>query len=194
MKTKTVVLAALALALYGLCPATLSAQPVFSYNLGSSGFTIDPFSTTANFLQSSTTLRLSPSVGLGDSVGGYFSAAPYDWTSLLSGGAPFPITLSITGPNPLVPLSVQLYDSTLQVLSSYSGSTEGVTSTPSVVLLPLSSPGTGDFSDVIGFFLTFDSSATIDVTVHPTVIPEPSTYALLMMAAAGSLLCVRRRR
>jgi hypothetical protein len=171
--------------------------------LGEDDFTIDEDSITmapGTYSQTSTALVLNGSFSLGsDSLGGVFSSS-YDWVS-----APgFGFTMSITGPNPSLAFFVELYDDVLGFISTYEGSTFGVGSTPSVVELDFVSFAPGrdqtDLSSVDGFQFTWSvglTPSTINASIENiTVVPEPSTWALLGLGVlvTGAAIVRRRRR
>jgi hypothetical protein len=169
------------------------SEAAIRYNLGSSGFTIDSGATTAAYSQTATELRFNGSLALGDTIGGLFVVGTYDFSGVPLLGA-FPLKLSISGANPDISFSVELFDDTFNSINVYSGSTTGATSSPTDILASLAVPGTGNFTSVSGLQLTFEGSGAVDMTFHPVNIPEPSTYVLVLMAGAGAIFWARQRK
>lgn len=191
MKKSLPLLAVSTLMLLAVCAPTLRAFTI-QYNLGSSGFTIDPGSTTVSYSQTETELILSGGFSPADSIAGFFVGGTYNFSGL-SGLGSFPLKLSISGVNPDASFSVDLFDDTLNVINTYVGSTIGVSSTPSFVSAALAIPGTGDFASVTALQFTWNDSSSANMTFHQ-VVPEPSTYALVLMTGAGTILLWARRR
>jgi hypothetical protein len=188
MKNVSNSLLALLFAVFLLSSNSFAFQRI---SLGSTNFTIEPSATTMAYSQTSSDLILNGTYGLGDTFGGLFDT-PYDW-SLVSDS--ISLLMSINGPNPSLPLTVDLYDSTLSVIAAYAATTFGVTSTPSTVPLTLVSPGTMNFGNVAGFQYTWDAAGSIDANVALQVAPEPSTYALLLAGGIiGAAHLLRRRQ
>jgi len=107
--------------------------------------------------------------------------------------------MSVTGTNPNLAFSVSLFDSAFNLINTYSGSTAGITSTPSNAALTLNLPGSGILTSVNYVQFTWDGGGSaVNATVNKfvgTTVPEPSTYALLGMSAlALGGYVVRRRR
>jgi len=186
----------LALAVITLSLASSPGQ-IDLVSLGSPTFTVDPGATTATYSQTSSGLVFNGAYALGDTLGGSFT--PQDWSLYPSPAFEFGIVMSLTGTNPDMPFSVQLYDDTFAVINTYSGFTTGA-GTSTFQPLTLAIPGTGVLSSVAGVQFTWDGGGTINATVEKVatqaVIPEPSTYALLALGASalGGYAIRRRRR
>jgi hypothetical protein len=186
----------LALAVISLSLASSLGQVTDLVSLGSPTFTVDPGATTATYSQTSSGLVFNGAYALGDTLGGSFT--PQDWSLYAGPTFQFGIVMSLTGTNPDLPFSVQLYDDTFAVINTYSGFTTGA-GTSTFQPLTLAVPGTGILSSVAGVQFTWDGGGTVNVTaekVAAQVIPEPSTYALLALGASalGGYAIRRRRR
>jgi len=171
-----------------LVPGASRAQVLA--NFGSLNFVINLDTTTAPFAQGDTTLTLNGPFGFGSTLDGKFSGDPYDW----SGISNFGLLMSAPGASPGSAFTFYMLDSLDAIIGAYTGSASGLTSTPSVVELELNDliPGTGDFSDVKSVFFTWESAGTSAVTMN-AIVPEPSTWALLSLAAAFGGLAWHRR-
>lgn len=171
-----------------LAPRTACASEPLA-GLGTNNFTV--LVDTAPFSQSATNLTLSSPFGLGDLVGGQF-ATIYNWSGITN----FGLLMSAPADSPNVGFTIEFYDASLENrINSYQGSATGLTPTPTVVPITISSPGTGDLSSIGGLQFTWDDPSPegyTDVIEVVGVVPEPSTWALLVLGVA--LLCLLHRR
>jgi hypothetical protein len=184
----------LALAVITLSLASSPGQQIDLVSLGSPTFTVDPGATTATYSQTSSGLVFNGAYALGDTLGGSFAAQ--DWSLYAGPAFQFGIVMSLTGTNPDLPFSVQLYDGSFNVINTYSGFTTGA-GTSTFQPLTLAIAGTGVLSSVAGVQFTWDGGGTVNATAEQVaVIPEPSTYALLALGASalGGYAIRRRRR
>lgn len=184
----------LALAVSALSLASSPGQQIDLVSLGSPTFTVDPGATTAAYSQTSSGLVFNGAYALGDTVGGSFTSQ--NWSLYAGPTFQFGIVMSLTGTNPDLPFSVQLYDGSFNVINTYSGFTTGA-GTSTFQPLTLAIAGTGVLSSVAGVQFTWDGGGTVNATAEKvSVIPEPSTYALLALGASalGGYAIRRRRR
>lgn len=151
------------------------------------------------FSQTALTLTINTSFGFG---GGILSAgflqsgeeAVYDW----SGVTAFALTMSVTGTNPNMPFTLEFFglvEESVAEVGEFTGNTEGITSIASLVTLE--EAFRGDLSNVVGMTLTFNAEGSINTTINDiTAVPEPSTWALIGLAAAmlGGRVIAKRRR
>ncbi|MFM5986104.1 MAG: hypothetical protein ACKO9I_12395, partial [Sphaerospermopsis kisseleviana] len=175
-----------------LCLSSAKAQYIDLILFGTPTFYVEPAATTAAYSQTSSGLVFNGAYALGDTIGGTITTA--DWTPYLAQLPGF-IVMSLQGPNPDLPFSVQLYDSGFNIINTYAGTTSGFGPTLAEALT-LVVPGTDVWHDVRGAQFTWDGSGTINnLTVRSlSILPETSTYALLLMTGAGALWLARRRR
>jgi hypothetical protein len=194
MQTTKKTFLALTLAVATAAPSL--AQQIDLVSLGSPTFTIDPAATTAAYSQTASGVVFNGAYALGDTLGGSFTTQ--NWSAYTSPTYDFGIVMTLTGTNPDLPFSVQFYDDTFQVINTYAGTTTGAT-TSTFMPLTLAIPGTGILTSVAGVQFTWDGGGTINATVEKvaaTVVPEPSTYALLALGgmALGGYAVRRRQR
>ena len=147
--------------------------------------------------QDATGFVYNGSVSPSDNV--FATFVSQDWSSLLGVSDVFTVLMSVSGANPEIPFSIEFFDSSFISIDIWDAFTTGITSTPSYNNLTLLTPGTGDYSDVSSFVLTWNGAVaeTIDSTVSTiAVVPEPSAYALLALSglAFGGYVIRRRRR
>jgi autotransporter-associated beta strand protein len=136
-------------------------------SLGSSSFLIDTNVTLATYSQSAAAVQLT-AAALGDSLAGLFSTTN-NWSSVTS----FGLRLSVDGSNPDLPYTVKFYDSNLDEVASYSGSTYGIGTNAATAMLELLATGVGSAADIVGMDFTWDGSGTItnnlfDIVQVPT--------------------------
>ncbi len=165
----------------------INASYVDLASFGSTGFTVDPFATTAG-TQTSTGITFTPSIGLGDTIGGGFTGAPFNW-SQYTAASDFGLKFSIlSGVNPNLPFSLSLVDGASNILN-FSGVTSDLNA-DGYIPLTLNSTDPGTVVVLLGVTaaqFTWDGAApAANVSVQGiAAVPEPSTYMLL---ACGALV------
>jgi hypothetical protein len=148
--------------------------------------------------QTSSGFVYNGTVNFGDNVFGQLASAQ-DWSSQVGPGIVFTLFMSVSGTNPDIPFSLEFFDSAFASIDIWEGTTVGLTATPVYNNLSIITPGSGNYSDVGSFVLTWNGGGaeTLDSTVsNIAVVPEPSTYALLALSglAFGGYVIRRRRR
>lgn len=181
-----------------LAAAPLRAQTNSLAALGSANFSIDEGSTTIAYTQSTTNLTLASSIALGDTLGGIFPA-PYNWTAYSDTNSfSFGLYMSAPASSPNIGFTIEFFNGALDaIVNAYQGSASGLTATPTFIPIGLSAAGTGDLSSIGGMQFTWDSPGSGVVvldSVGVAVVPEPSTWAMLIVGAAlfGGLAWRRR--
>lgn len=172
---------------------TVAAGAVDLLSLGSSGFTVDPTSTAVNYTQSTSELTWTGAQGTGESVFGGTSGT-FNWSTVPQ----FGVRVSLTGTNPDLSFSLQLYDASFNQ-ALYEGSTTGLLiGTPTVVPLTLSTSDPGfSLATISGVGIQWNDSGSVTGSMSQVVaVPEPSTYALLALSglAVGGYVVRRRQR
>lgn len=151
-------------------------------NLGNNSFSVDADATTASYTQTAGALIFSNSVVLGDTLGGVF--AEQNW----SGYESFGLRMTLTGPNPELPFTVQFFDAAFGIINTYQGNTTGLISlTPTVVMLGLSIAGTENFSQVVGMQFTWDGDDSINTSLTEVVGFTPPTSGFFVGRAPGGV-------
>jgi fibronectin-binding autotransporter adhesin len=129
-------------------------------NWGTDDLTVEAASTTmGGYSQTATSMTINTTPGIGDTLGGYLPVS--DWSSISS----FGLQMSITGANNNLPFTLAFYDSDFNLANTYTATTSGISSTPGVVSLTLTTPGTGLMEGISGLQFTWDSSAAINTTL-----------------------------
>ncbi len=148
---------------------------------GTNDFTVEPGATTLTiFSQTATTMTMSGTPGIGDTLGGYLPVS--DWSSVSN----FGVQMSITGTNNNLPFTLALYDGDFNVANTYAATTEGIGATPGVVLLDLISAGSGILTNVSGLQFTWDASAAINATFSSLVSVPTSGLVISGNVSAGA--------
>jgi len=153
--------------------------------LGSNAFTIEPNVTTANYSQSATTLTFGPSYALGDTLGGIFTTV-YDWSDFSDSNVfTFGMLMSAPGASPGITFTVALFNGALDaIVNEYQGVAFEIGTTATFMPMELSAAGTGDLSSIGGLQFTWNGIGSGTVVVEGVaVVPEPSTWALLVLGA-----------
>ena len=178
-----------------LCSAgQLKAQDLLA--LGSSTYTIDTGGSTGPFSQTTTTLVFNGTIAANDIV--YNSndlALNYDSYS------DFGVKMSLlSGSGQTIAFTIQFADINGAPLADYQGDTSLLINVGETINVPLSLSGTrGDLSAISFINITWDgaSSGSYNANMQNiTAVPEPSTYALLVLSgfAFGGYVIRRRRR
>jgi hypothetical protein len=176
----------------------LAAQTNTLAPLGTDNFTVDGGSTTASYSQTATNLTLITPFGIGDTLGGVFSTA-YNWSAYSNtNNFTFGLFMSAAGASPGIPFTVEFFNGALDtIVNTYTADASGLNSSPTFVAMSLSLAGSGDFSSIGGMQFTWDGGGTGTVVVDSiavSVVPEPTTWALLVLGVAlfGGLALRRR--
>lgn len=170
-------------------------------SLGSTGYLIDAEVTTAEgYAQNASGIRFNPSVNLGHTLGGAFIDGPLDWSSFsnLSSSIYLKITFGETAINPLLPISLELFNSDFSLSNTYSGTTTPIAQSTGYFKLAL----VGTFipavlADVAGVQITWDGGGSINAQVEAVsywhepwkwIEPLPQGNALSAAATDGQTL------
>jgi hypothetical protein len=174
------------------------AQFIDLVSLGSSSYLIDAGVTTATYTQDASGTRFSPSVALGDTLGGAFISGPLDWSSYANLSSAIYLKIAFTGANPLLPITLQLFNTDFSLSNTYSGTTAPIGESASYFKLDLVGASTPSvLAGAGGAQITWDGGATVNANVEGiATVPEPSTYALLSIVglALGGYVVRRRCR
>jgi hypothetical protein len=197
MKKTPVVLLALLTLSFAAAPALAQTNTLAA--LGTDSFTVDEGSTTAAYSQTATTLTLVSPFTLGDTLGGVFSST-YDWSAYSNtNNFTFGLYMSAAGASPGIPFNVELFNAALDaIVATYSGDAAGLGA--SSTFIPMSfqvGGGSGNLSSIGGMQFTWNGGGTGTVVVDSiavSVVPEPTTWAMLAFGAAlfGGLALRRR--
>jgi len=178
--------------------APVMAQTNSLAALGTDNFTVDGDVTTAAYSQTATTLTLVSPFTFGDTLGGTF-ASTYDWSAYSNASTfTFGLFMSAAGASPGIPFRVEFFNGALDaIVNTYSGDASGLSASPTFVPMSLSLAGSGDFSSIGGMQFTWEGGGTGTVVVDSiavSVVPEPTTWAMLAFGAAlfGGLALRRR--
>lgn len=165
-------------------------------SLGSADYAIESSVTTATYSQNLLGTTFSPSVALGDTLGGTFIQGPYDWSSYADLTSQVFLKISFTGANPNLPISLSIFNADFSLSNTYQGTTTPGDEPGYYALTLVGSSSPGALSNAGGAQITWDGGATVNANVEAiATVPEPSTYALLGLAGlALAGYAVRRRR
>jgi hypothetical protein len=160
-------------------------------NFGTTNFTIETNITNVTNSQTATTATITSG-----EAGGIFAGTltiPFSLNSTDS----IALVLSFTGTNRNTPFVLAFYDSTFVPIGEYTGNTSAATSesTPTNLGLTLTTSAFSGAS-VGAIQMTLNGAGdSINYTLQSvSVVPEPSTYALLAIGAVGLFLSFRRRK
>ena len=159
---------------------------------GTGSFAVDPVATTARYSQTAAALTFSPSVALGDTLGGGFSAR--NWTD--AGFQTFGVVMSVAGDNPKVPFTVELYDAQAgEFVATLAGSTEGAVASPFFVPLEFVKGGRAQLASVSGLQFTWDGAGNMQATISslavrgavPPPVPVKKSQTITFPQPAGQV-------
>lgn len=153
--------------------------------------------------QSASGLTTNLTVGAGNNWYGTFTSA-MDWSSYGYTGTSgnynnntLGLFMSVTSQVDPLFFTVYVLDSVFNVVQAYSGSTTGLTSTPSFVALAAvtGTAGPGNVQDVQSIVFGWDGAGAINTTLSSiqSTVPEPSSVSLLALGMAA-LVALRARR
>lgn len=156
-------------------------SPTALANWGTDDLTVEPSVTTIGFYsQTATTMTMNGTPALGSTLGAFLVGG--DWSSI----ANFGLQMSVTGANNSLPFTLEFYDSDFAIARTYTGSTDGIGSSPGVVLLTLSSIGSGVMTNVSGIQFTWNSTEPINTTLSSFVSVPTSGLAVSGNVSAGA--------
>lgn len=183
-------------ALFALsCVAPASAQTTYNLtnslaSLGSDNYTI-LIDNELSYTHASSSLTILTPHNLGGTVGGSFTAAPYDWTAYTDTNSwNFGLLMSALTTSPNLPFTIELFDNSgsFGSINKYQGIASGLTNTPTFVPVFFSEVGSGDMSSVGALQFTWDGGGTgtvvVDSFAAAQVVPEPSTWALITLGSS----------
>jgi len=156
-------------------------SPTALANWGTDNLTVEPSVTTIGFYsQTATTMTMNGTPALGSTLGAFLVGG--DWSSI----ANFGLQMSVTGANNSLPFTLEFYDSEFAIARTYTGSTDGIGSSPGVALLTLSSIGSGVMTNVSGIQFTWNSTEPINTTLSSFVSVPTSGLAVSGNISGGT--------
>jgi len=158
-------------------------------SLGSGAFSIDSFSSIGDYTQDASGTTFSPRVVLGDTVGGAFG--PFDWSSFSDLSTHIYLKMSFAGANPVLPMTLELFNSDFSQNMKYQGTTASIESYPSYFkfdLVSLCLPSV--LADVGGTQITWDGGATVNASLQAIAsgpAPTPGVGGTFTARAPGGV-------
>lgn len=179
--------------------------------LGTNSFAIDSGS-VIGLTYSQTSNFTTVSISFGGSLGGLFIEGPFNWSSIPT--TDFGLLMSVPAADPQQNFSIEFYNSRVLdpvpenfAIAQFQGVTTGVSNVLTALAMvknnsyvPLGgSGGLNDFSDVAAMQFTWNNPVEPGTSTQANlggivVVPEPSTWALLVTASVFSAFLVWRRR
>jgi hypothetical protein len=166
-------------------------------SLGSNNFTV-LFEFDATATQTATNVTFAASEA-GIFAGSFTNA--YNWTAYSDTNIwTFGLFLSVSQAASMgEAFTVELLDSSLDVLNGlvakYQGQTPADATPAFMSMTPVLGEGSLDFSDVAGFQMTWDGAGGGTAVIDGIgVVPEPSTWAMLVFGSATVVFVALRRR
>jgi hypothetical protein len=142
-------------------PAALSQTNLAG--LGNTNFNI-LITNSAAVTQTSTNLTFAPQ-GLGGLFGGSFTNA-YNWSAYSDTNVwSFGLFMSVPGVNPNGSFTVELFDALFDPVAKYQGATDTAGAVSSFVSMTRAVGGSGIFTNIGGFQMTWDSEGSANVIV-----------------------------
>jgi hypothetical protein len=132
-------------------------------SFGSSSYAIVPEVSIGTYTQDATGTKFSPPM-LGDTLGGTFEAQ--DWSAYSSLESAVYIKIAFEGSNPVLPVSLILFDPTFESFNFYQGWTAPILEHPGYFKLELVSATAGLLDSVGGAQFTWDGGATVNATLQ----------------------------
>jgi len=174
-----------------LAPVAFSSE-ILS-NFGSSSFIIDQGWTTYSPTQDASSITITGPDTPENLVYGSFTIP---FTVLDIPGSSLRLNFAVNGSNPDSPFHIDLYNSDETAWYTFTGTTEGVTSTASDVALEYFDLNGDPFSQVSKALIGFDGSeSNIIMTINNiSVVPEPGTYLLIAIVGLFFVFNSYRRR
>lgn len=160
-------------------------------SMGSASFAIDEGNSLPH-TQNATSFTINGPFAIGEGLGGGFlvsgSPGSYDWSAATG----FSLRMLVSASS-AIGFSLDFFDESAANVARYRGSTDGLTGAFSDV--SLQQQFQNDMSAVFGMQLTFDDAGTFNTTIESvTAVPEPTTWALMIMGAAFLGANLWRRR
>lgn len=170
---------------------TCNAQLTTLTDFGTTNFTIESSITNVPNTQTTTTATIT-----GGEAGGIFGGTLTTPFSLSSTDS-IVLVFSFTGTNRNTPFDLAFFDTSLDPIGTYQGNTSAATlaSTPTNLGLTLTTSAFSGAS-VAAIQMTLNGAGdSINYTLQSvSVVPEPSTYALMAIGGLMLLLVARRRK
>jgi hypothetical protein len=167
--------------------------------LGSGSYVIDPSVSIGSYSQDAAGTTYSPAVVLGDTVGGTFVSGPLDWSSFSDLNSHIYLEISFTGANPLLPMTLEIFNSDFTLINKYQGTTAPIESSPGYFKFDLIDEFNPNIlASVGGAQITWDGGANVNASLQaiasgPAPPPPPPAGGTFAASAPGGVRFINSR-